>query len=443
MEIRSRARRIELFRFDTPAMRAFHMSWLAFFLCFFAWFAIAPLMAVVREDLGLTRSQVGDTIVASVAATIFVRILVGPLCDRFGPRRVYGWLLLLGALPVLGIGLARSYESFLLFRLAIGAIGASFVVTQYHCWAMFAPNVVGTANALTAGWGNLGGGVAQVAMPLLFAATLGLGFEPSAGWRLAMLVPGTLLLLAGFAYLRLTTDTPEGDFLELRRLRLRETEDCTGKSRSTLLAALRDVRAWVLAVAYAACFGVELTFHNVAPLYFVDRFGADLRTAGLLAGIVGLANVFARALGGFLSDRLARRGGLASRVLLLFAVILGEGLALVAFGRAPTLPLAVVALVVFALFVNLSTGATYGVVPFVNRKAVGAVSGLVAAGGNVGAVVAGLLFRAESLPTSEGLFLLGAAVVLASPLVLVVRFSAAERHRHALELAELDAAEAA
>ena len=45
----------------------------------------------------------------------------------------------------------QSYESFLLFRLAIGVIGASFVITQYHTSVMFAPNVVGTANA-TVSW---------------------------------------------------------------------------------------------------------------------------------------------------------------------------------------------------------------------------------------------------------------------------------------------------
>ena len=43
---------IDLFSLKTRQMRAFHMSWFAFFLCFFAWFGIAPLMAVVREELG-------------------------------------------------------------------------------------------------------------------------------------------------------------------------------------------------------------------------------------------------------------------------------------------------------------------------------------------------------------------------------------------------------
>src|SRR3989338_5834816 len=175
MQIHHKARQINLLDFKTVPMRTFHITCLAFFLSFFAWFAIAPLMPLVREDLGLTKAQIGNTIIASVAITIVIRLVMGWLCDRIGPRRAYSALLILGSLPILGIGWAHDYQSFLLFRLAIGAIGASFVITQYHTSVMFASNCVGTANATTAGWGNLGGGVTQVVMPLILSAFLALG----------------------------------------------------------------------------------------------------------------------------------------------------------------------------------------------------------------------------------------------------------------------------
>src|SRR5712691_7099412 len=211
-----KAPRIVLRDFTTPQMRAFHMAWCAFFLSFFGWFGMAPLMAIVREDLLLTKAQIGTTIVASVAMPVLVRLLIGPLCERYGARLTYTWLLLLGALPVMGIGFATSYETFLLFRLAIGTLGASFVITQYHTSVMFAPNCVGTANATAAGWGNLGGGVTQIVMPLLFSGFLSLGVGAWWGWRLAMLVPGIALFLTGIAYYFLTQDTPDGDFQQLR-----------------------------------------------------------------------------------------------------------------------------------------------------------------------------------------------------------------------------------
>ncbi len=168
MDFKNKATKIRLSSLGTVPMRTFHMTWSAFFLCFFGWFGIAPLMAVVRDDLGLSKEQVGNTIIASVAITVIARLAIGWLCDKIGPRRAYTWLLAIGSIPVMTIGLADTYETFLLFRLAIGAIGASFVITQYHTSVMFAPNIVGTANATTAGWGNLGGGVTQMAMPLIF-----------------------------------------------------------------------------------------------------------------------------------------------------------------------------------------------------------------------------------------------------------------------------------
>src|SRR3954469_22764696 len=192
MEVR--ATRLELFRFNTIPMRAFHLAWMAFFVCFFAWFAVAPLMPVIRDDLGLTKDQIANINIAAVCATIFARLLIGPLCDRFGARRTYTWLLALGAIPVIAISFAKSYEAFLFWRLCIGAIGASFVITQFHTSTMFAPNVVGTANATAAGWGNSGGGATQATMPLLLAALLSFGIERSLGWRLALIVPGTLML---------------------------------------------------------------------------------------------------------------------------------------------------------------------------------------------------------------------------------------------------------
>jgi NNP family nitrate/nitrite transporter-like MFS transporter len=420
MEIRTKAARLDLLSFSTAPMRTFHMTWLAFFLCFFGWFGVAPLMPVIRDELHLTKAQIGNSIIASVAITILARLLIGWFCDRSGPRKAYAWLLILGSLPVMGIGLANDYTSFLIFRLAIGVIGASFVVTQYHTSVMFAPNVVGTANATAAGWGNLGGGVTQMVMPLLFSAFLGLGAGAWWGWRLAMIVPGVALFLAGIAYYLLTQDTPDGDFSELRaRRQMSSPAAATG----AFWEACRDPRVWALAVVYGACFGMELTIDNIAALYFVDYFKLDLHSAGFLAGTFGMMNIFARALGGIVSDRCGLRWGLRGRVLLLAATIALEGVGLACFGMARWLPVAVASMLMAGLFLKMSNGATYAVVPFVNKRALGAVAGIVGAGGNIGAVLAGFLFKSEGLTWPQVLLILGGLVLLSSTLVLFVRFS--------------------
>lgn len=422
MHSTERATRIDLFSLSTPQMRAFHMTWLAFFSVFFAWFGIAPLMPVVREDLGLTAAQIGNTAIASVAVTVLVRLLIGPLCDRYGPRLTYSALLIAGSIPVMSIGLADSYGSFLLFRLAIGAIGAAFVITQYHTTMMFAPNVVGTANATTAGWGNLGGGITQMAMPLILAAMLLLGASESLSWRLAMVVPGAVLFLLGIAYYRFTQDTPAGNYADLRRSRSAGTPP-RGDGLRTFARVARDPRVWALFVIYGCCFGVELTINNIAALYFHDRFSLSVALAGVVAGLHGTLNIFGRTLGGYLSDRFASRWGVPARVNLLFAVVLLEGVTLILFSRMGALPLAIVTLLVFSLFVQMACGATYGVVPFVNARALGTVAGIVGAGGNAGAVAAGFLFRSETMPVQQGFLYLGIAVTAASVAALVVRLA--------------------
>ena len=416
----AKATRINLFSLATPHMRTFHLTWFAFFLCFFGWFGIAPLMAVVREDLLLTKAQIGNTIIASVAITIIARLVFGWLCDRIGPRLAYSGLLIVGSIPVMCIGLANSYESFLLFRLAIGVIGASFVITQYHTSVMFAPNVVGTANATTAGWGNMGGGVTQIAMPLVFAGVLMFGVGEVFGWRIAMVIPGAALLLVGIAYFFLTQDTPAGNY---RDLRARGLMPSAADTRGTFWEAAKDHRVWALFVIYGACFGVELTINNIAALYYHDRFELNLATAGLIAGLFGLMNIFARTLGGMFGDKAGIKFGLRGRVMFLGGVLLCEGVALVLFSQMATLFLAVGAMVVFSLFVQMSEGATFSVVPFINRKALGSVAGIVGAGGNAGAVAFGFLIRAENLSYADALLVVGITVLIASSLVFLVRFS--------------------
>lgn len=419
--INGKATQIKLLSFKAPHMRTFHLTWFSFFLCFFGWFGVAPLMAVVRDELSLSQSQIGNIIISSVAITVIARLFIGWLCDKIGPRITYSVLLIVGAFPVMLIGLSDSYESFLLFRLAIGVVGAAFVITQYHTSVMFAPNVIGTANATTAGWGNLGGGVTQMIMPLIFAGFVSLGFIEADAWRYAMVVPGAILFIMGFVYYFFTKDTPKGNLSDLRK----EDPDYRAKHevKGAFWAACKDKRVWALFVIYGACFGVELTINNIAAIYYKDYFHLDLRTAGLIAGLFGLMNIFARSLGGFFGDKFGIKFGLKGRVKFLFLLVFLEGLSLMLFSQMSLLPLAIGTMVIFSLLVQMSEGATYSVVPFINKKALGAISGIVGAGGNAGAVAAGFLFKYENITYPEALFIIGVVVTGVSFLAWIINFS--------------------
>ncbi len=434
MDFKSKATKIDLLSFKTPQMRAFHVTWFAFFLCFFGWFGIVPMMKGdngVIATLGLSPAQVGNSVIAAVSLTIIARLIIGPMCTRFGSRKVYTFLLVLGSLPVMGIGLAQTPTQFILARVLIGTIGAAFVITQYHTSVMFAPNVVGAANATTAGWGNLGGGVTQAVMPLLLAATL--TFVPAAmGWRVAMVVPGLAMLITAAAYWFLTQDAPEGNYSELRAL---GEMPPASAARGTFMEAIKDSRVIALFFIYAACFGIELTINGTAALYFFNRFDLNLATAGLVAGLFGLMNIFARSMGGLFSDFINRGGGLRGRVQFLFICLLLEGVALVLFANMDVLALAIPALIIFSLFVQMSEGATFAIVPYVNKRAMGAVAGIVGAGGNFGAMLAGFLFRREAEMFGQSYMILGILVVVCAFMAFMVRFSESEEKAAAEETA--------
>ncbi len=386
--------KLNIFKGKGIQMTTFHITWFTFFVCFFAWFGMAPLMKIAKEQLHLTKDQIGNIQIASVSATIIGRLLIGRLVDKYGPRLVYTWLLLICAVPVLLIGTSHSYTSFILFRLAIGVIGASFVITQFHTSVMFAPNIKGTANATAGGFGNAGGGAANFFMPMIASGFVAVGFcSKEDSWRLAMLVPGVLLLVCAFLYYRFTKDTPAGNYKEIGYK--------VADKKNTFLIAIKDYRTWILTIAYAACFGVEITVDNFAPIFFTDTFGASIAIAGMAASVFGWINLFARPMGGIVADKIGKVWGFDGKSLLLAVLLLLEGIGIIWFAKSGNITMAICLMFFFGLSLKMANGATYSLVPFISPAAVGSVAGIVGAGGNIGAMLIAFLFKAKAAHTTK------------------------------------------
>ena len=135
-----------------------------------------------------------------------------------------------------------------------------------------------------------------------------------------------------------------------------------------------------------------------------------------------MMNLFARALGGILSDKISISKGLNGRVLVLGSCILLEGVGVLIFANMEVLVFSVISMIGFALFVKMSNGATYAVVPFVNKNAVGSVAGIVGAGGNIGAVLMGFLFKSENLTYNEAFTVIGYCILGIAVLAFTIRF---------------------
>ncbi|MFL1011448.1 MFS transporter [Flavisericum labens] len=461
----TKSTKLNLFDLKNVSIRTFWITAISFFLCFFSWFGIVPFMPDVVKDLGLTPDQKWNSIILAVSGTVFARLLIGKLCDKYGPRLCYTWLLMLGAIPVILCGLVQTPLQFLICRLFIGFIGASFVITQVHTSLMFAPNIVGTANATSAGWGNLGGGANRLGMPIIAAAVVGLGVAEGNAWRYSMVIAGVVCFLMGIVYYFFTQDTPKGNFSELRAsgVEIEKKKDQVG-----FATVLKDYRTWILFLVYAASFGIELTVYGTMDDYLQNTFQLERVTAGNIVLSFALMNIFARTLGGFFGDRFGKLKGLRGRVLFLSGILALQGVMLMTFSTTTSLILGIVFLILFSLSVQMAEGATFSVVPFINKKAIGSVSGIVGAGGNVGAFLAAMLLKsqsavaekaaisanqglgeevvkaaqsaASSTAVSSGYFIIGIVVLIAAVSALAIKFSTEEESAEtsALKVTEKD-----
>lgn len=196
--------------------RVFFFSWFGFMIAFWSWYAFPPLLTLtIKKDLHLTQNQISNSNIIALVATLLVRLVAGPLCDRFGPRWTFAGCLLVGAIPTALSGTANTASELMALRFFIGILGGSFVPCQVWSTGFFDKNVVGTSNAFTAGFGNSGGGITYFLMPAIFDSLVhSQGLSAHVAWRVAFIVPFICITFVAIMLLVLCPDTPTGKWSE-------------------------------------------------------------------------------------------------------------------------------------------------------------------------------------------------------------------------------------
>ncbi|RYP81287.1 hypothetical protein DL769_002016 [Monosporascus sp. CRB-8-3] len=213
--VNRKARSVPVLNIVNVYGRVFFFSWWGFMVAFWAWYTFPPLLThTIKRNLNLSPAEVANSNIVSLCATLLIRFVAGPACDYFGPRKVFASILLIGAIPLGLAPLVKNATGLYASRFFIGILGGSFVPCQVWSTGFFDKNVVGTANALTGGWGNAGGGITYFIMPAVFDSFVARGYAAGVAWRLTFIVPLIVTLTTGMAMLLLCPDTPTGKWSE-------------------------------------------------------------------------------------------------------------------------------------------------------------------------------------------------------------------------------------
>jgi MFS transporter, NNP family, nitrate/nitrite transporter len=157
-----------------------------------------------------------------------------------------------------------------------------------------------------------------------------------------------------------------------------------------------------LNTTYVANFGAELAVVSMLPAFFEATFTLGPESAGLIAASFAFVNLFARPLGGLISDSLTNR----KMVMCLYMVGIAIGFASMGLIQS-TWPiwLAVTITILCSMFVQGAEGATFAIIPLINRRMTGQIAGMAGAYGNVGAVMYLVLY--SMVDASTFFFILG------------------------------------
>ncbi|OBA13463.1 nitrate transporter [Ogataea polymorpha] len=403
---------------------------------FFGWFGF------LFKDLRLTAVDISNNNICGLTGTLLGRFILGPLNDKYGPRITLTGVLVAGAIPTAFVPLVTNVAGLHAIRFFISFLGSSFICCSQFCAVFFDNNIIGTANAISAGWGNAGGGVAFFVMPAISNALENRGYSLHHSWSYSFVIgPFLILMITAILIFVFGSDCPRGrwslrgdilginmDNMLVKSVSVTRHFSKEGELTSVFVEpvnaidkvvvepnqdqeilevadiingdeiiedpSLNDVvkiclspRTMLVGLCYMCSFGTELAVESIISNLFGQKMtNWSTSKAGAWGSMLGLLNVVARPAGGIISDFLYQRFKTTKAKKAFF---------LIWIGLVPELSIAglIVSVSFLCLWFEMGNGANYACVPVVNRHHSGIVSGVTGAMGNLGGILFSLVFR--------------------------------------------------
>ncbi|WP_049723438.1 nitrate/nitrite transporter [Gilvimarinus polysaccharolyticus] len=362
--------------------RALFLSTFAFTLCFAVWTIFSILGIRIKQELGLSDTQLGLLMATPILSGSISRLFLGVLTDRFDGRWVFGLLMIATGAAVLLVSIATDYYILLLAALGLGLAGGAFIVGVAYTSAWYPPKKQGLALGIF-GAGNVGAAVTNFGAPFLLLAM---------GWQATAQIYAVVIALMGVAFMVFAKADPG---LTKRRAQ--------GVSLSQQLEPLGDIRVWRFALYYFFVFGGFVALALWLPHYLMEVYGLGIAAAGVLTALYTIPASLFRILGGWLSDRYGARRvmywTLMASVICCFFLsyppteyrILGVDHTL-EFSFSLSLPIFIVLTFVLGFFMSLGKAAVFKHIPVYYPNHVGVVGGAVGMIGGLGGFFLPLTF---------------------------------------------------
>ncbi|QQX83461.1 MFS transporter [Cupriavidus necator] len=362
---------------------------LMYFIAYIDRVNISVAAPLIREEMGLTTSQLGLVFSAFAYPYAAMQILGGWMADKFGPKKVLIVLSLIWGVATVLTGFAGSVLMLVVLRfvLGIGEGGAFPTATRaFTYWMPVAER--GFAQGITHSFARLGGAITPPIVLVIVAA---------AGWREAFIVLGAVSLGWTLLYAFFFKDSPD----KHRRVTAQELQEIgyrRGDSQQAAKVATpwrRLFRRMWLVTFVDFCYGWSLwVYLTWLPSYLKEARGFDLKQLALFTALPLMAGVVGDTLGGVLSDRIYRRTGnlRLARGAILFVGLAGSLMFIVPMTSTGDAVNAVILLSLSFFFLELTNAVLWSLPLDIAGKYAGTAGGMMNTGFGVAGMVSPVVF---------------------------------------------------
>ncbi|MBW5447465.1 MFS transporter [Cohnella sp. CFH 77786] len=369
-------------------------AFLYFDVSFMIWVLLGPLSVIIMKDFNLTAAQKADLVALPVLGGSILRLVLGFLTDRIGPKRTGQLGMLITFIPLVwGWQFADTLSSIHYVGLLLGVAGASFAAALPLASRWYPPQYQGLAMGI-AGAGNSG-----TVFTTLFANRIATYFGD---WHVVFgfaLIP---LAIVFIVFSLLAKDSPN----QPAPAKLVDYGKVLTK---------RDT--WLFNLLYSVTFGGFVGMSSYLTIFFNTQYGLSAIQAANFTTICVIAGSFFRPLGGWLADKV---GGIRM-LLMLYG---GVAIMMAAISTLPSLAVVTILLFAMMMMLGMGNGSVFQLVPQRFGKEIGIVTGIVGAAGGLGGYFLPKILGNVKQATgsySTGFLILGGIAVLCIITILAVQ----------------------